>query len=99
MASTQNQITPIRDALAIERSAAADSNRETGSKTPKRLGMCGFYREDQFPNGLYSFAENLMRGMAALRSSSQNSCPFELTVFHSPQGLRWTDPRLNYREL
>src|SRR3954447_15288451 len=99
MATTQNQIMRIQGAPAVERSASLNSNPETGSKAPKRLGMCGFYREDQFPNGLYSFSENLMRGMAALRASSQNSCPFELTVFHSPHGLRWTDPQLNYREL
>jgi glycosyltransferase involved in cell wall biosynthesis len=99
MATTQNQITPIRDALAVERSGAIDSSRETGSKAPKRLGMCGFYREDQFPNGLYSFAENLMRGMAALHGSSRNNCPFELTVFHAAYGLRWTDQRLTYRQL
>jgi len=99
MATTQNQITPIHDALAVERNAALESNHDTGLKTPKRLGMCGFYREDQFPNGLYSFAENLMRGMAALHASSQNSCPFELTVFHAANGLRWTDKQLTYRQL
>jgi glycosyltransferase involved in cell wall biosynthesis len=99
MTTTQNQITPIRDAVAVERSAAVDSNRETGSKAPKRLGMCGFYREDQFPNGLYSFSENLMRGVAALRGTSQSTCPFEFTVFHAPNGLRWTDKQLTYREL
>ena len=33
------------------------------------LGMCGFFRKDQFPSGVYSFSENLMRGFAKLRSS------------------------------
>src|SRR3954464_100991 len=99
MATTQDQTTSIRDAPAVEPGTKINPNRAVGAKTPKRVGMCGFYREDQFPNGLYSFSENLMRGMAALRGLSQNSCPFELTVFHSPHGLRWTDPQLNYREL
>jgi glycosyltransferase involved in cell wall biosynthesis len=99
MATTQNQITPIHDTLAVERNAALDSKHDTGSNSPKRLGMCGFYRQDQFPNGLYSFAENLMRGMAALHGSSQNSRPFELTVFHAANGLRWTDKQLTYRQL
>jgi glycosyltransferase involved in cell wall biosynthesis len=61
--------------------------------------MCAFYREDQFPNGLYSFSENLMRGVAALRGASQRNRPFEFTVFHAPHGLRWTGQQLNYREL
>jgi glycosyltransferase involved in cell wall biosynthesis len=61
--------------------------------------MCAFYREDQFPNGVYSFSENLMRGMAALSRSSRNSCPFELTVFHAARGLRWTNDNLKYRQL
>jgi glycosyltransferase involved in cell wall biosynthesis len=99
MAITRNQITPIDDAPSAERSAAVDSNQAAGSKAPKRLGMCGFYREDQFPNGLYSFSENLMRGMAALRSTSPSTCPFDFTVFHAPNGLRWTDQWLTYREL
>jgi glycosyltransferase involved in cell wall biosynthesis len=99
MATTQNQSTSIRDTPAVKPTTTIDPNRALGSKATKRLGMCGFYREDQFPNGLYSFSENLMRGMAALSASSQNSCPFELTVYHSPHGLRWTDPQLNYREL
>src|SRR3954462_14494799 len=99
MATTQNQIMPIQGAPAVERSASLNSNPETGSKAPKRLGMCGFYRKDQFPNGLYSFSENLMRGFAALRGSLQNSCPFEFTVFHAPNGLRWTDQQLIYRQL
>jgi glycosyltransferase involved in cell wall biosynthesis len=99
MATTHNQITPIRNALAVEPSVATDLNPGAGWKPPKQLGMCGFYREDQFPNGLYSVSENLMRGMAALHGSSQNSCPFELTVFHSPHGLRWTDPQLTYCEV
>ena len=99
MATTHHQVTPIRDALTFEPTATTDPNRVAGSNVPKRVGMCAFYREDQFPNGLYSVSENLMRGMAALHGSSQNSCPFELTVFHSPHGLRWTDPLLNYREL
>jgi glycosyltransferase involved in cell wall biosynthesis len=99
MATSQNQISPIHDAPAAERSASVNSNQATGSQVPKRLGMCGFYREDQFPNGLYSFSENLMRGMAALRGMSQSGCPFDFTVFHAANGLRWTDKRLTYREL
>jgi glycosyltransferase involved in cell wall biosynthesis len=99
MAAAQNQFTPIRDASATEPSSAAVSVPAGGLISPKRLGMCGFYREDQFPNGLYSFAENLMRGMAALRGLSQNNCPFEMTVFHAAKGLRWTAEQLKYREL
>lgn len=65
--------------------------------SPKQLGMCGFYREDQFASGVYSFAENLMRGFAALRRSGSETAPFELTVFHGVKGLRWTDQQLKYR--
>jgi glycosyltransferase involved in cell wall biosynthesis len=97
MAATQNQSTQNRSALASE--PGIDANRETESQPRKQLGMCAFYREDQFPNGLYSFSENLMRGMAALRGASRSHCPFEFTIFHAPNGLRWTDKQLTYRQL
>jgi glycosyltransferase involved in cell wall biosynthesis len=61
--------------------------------------MCAFFRPDQFPSGVYSVAENLMRGFAALRGNSGDVSPIDLTVFHRPSGLRWTDETLHYREI
>jgi glycosyltransferase involved in cell wall biosynthesis len=61
--------------------------------------MCGFYREDQFATGAYSFSENLMRGFASLRRSMQENASFELVVFHGSKGLRWTDEQLTYRRI
>lgn len=66
---------------------------------PKRFGMCSFFRADQFPSGVYSVAENLMRGFAHLRNDLSECAPFEFTVFHGAAGLRWTDPKLGYRQL
>ena len=63
------------------------------------VGMCGFFRKDQFPSGVYSFSENLMRGFAKLRSSASNRRPFEMVVFHGPARPLWTGDQLTYRQI
>jgi glycosyltransferase involved in cell wall biosynthesis len=76
-----------------------NSPADRAAFAPKRFGMCGFFRSDQFPSGVYSVAENLMRGFAHLRGDSLGCTPFELTVFHGAAGPRWTTPMLTYRQL
>src|SRR4051812_32183489 len=98
MMDVQTQLSSDESAQPHRRSTEISSADAESSKVPKRLGMCAFFRPDQFPSGVYSVAENLMRGFAALRRNPGNVGPMELTVFHRSAGLRWTDEKLRYRE-
>ena len=97
MDSTTTQSPPNSGASEAAVQASAGSNVAATAGLPKRLGMCAFYRPDQFASGAYSFSENLMRGFAALKGVAGQHPNFELTIFHGANGLRWTDDRLNYR--
>lgn len=63
------------------------------------IGMCAFFRPDQLASGVYSFAENLMRGLGAIRSSTTSSRAFDLTIFHGAHKPRWTNDDFAYQRL
>jgi glycosyltransferase involved in cell wall biosynthesis len=65
----------------------------------KTVGICAFFREDQFASGAYSFIENLLRGLAGLRRTLPPNEQFEAVVFQGRQGLRWSDDRLQFRQI
>jgi glycosyltransferase involved in cell wall biosynthesis len=62
------------------------------------IGVCAFFRQDQFATGAYSFVENLLRGLAALRRKAAPD-EFEAVVFHGSRGIRWFDEQLTFRQL
>jgi glycosyltransferase involved in cell wall biosynthesis len=62
------------------------------------VGVCAFFRQDQFATGVYSFVENLLRGLAAVRASASAS-ELEVVVFQGLQGMLWTDKHLNIRRI
>lgn len=64
-----------------------------------RVGICAFYRTDQFASGAYSFAENLLRGFASVQVSLAPAQQCEFTVFTGPQGIPWADGRAEFRRM
>jgi glycosyltransferase involved in cell wall biosynthesis len=60
------------------------------------IGVCAFFRQDQFASGAYAVIENLLRGLAALRRMTPDD--LEVVVLHGSQGLRWSDDQLTFRQ-
>src|SRR2546423_9296106 len=96
MAASRHQSGPNADTHGHGRPAAPHAISKDVRDVPVQLGMCAFYRVDQFPSGAFAYAENIMRGFAALCRASTAQRPFEFTVFHRTTGLRWTDESLTY---
>jgi glycosyltransferase involved in cell wall biosynthesis len=65
----------------------------------KFVGVCAFFRHDQFATGAYSFVENLLRGLAALRRSLPVDEQFQAVVFQGLQGLAWSDEQMDFRQI
>lgn len=65
----------------------------------KIIGICAFYRRNQFASGAYSFFENLLRGMVSIRRSMKPKDQFKLIVFHGNDGLCWHDDQLVARQI
>lgn len=99
MAIPQTKTVPTSHPQAAAQSAPANVPSASVAAIPRHLGMCCFYREDQFPSGVYSFSENLMRGFAELAKSNASSSPFELVVFHGATRPRWLNDQLKYQRV
>jgi glycosyltransferase involved in cell wall biosynthesis len=65
----------------------------------KSIGICAFHREHQFASGAYSFIENLLRGLSALRQGHEPNYPFDIVVFHGADGIRWSDAHAHFCQL
>ncbi len=63
------------------------------------IGICAFYRKDQFASGAYSFSENLLRGLANVQDTMDAAQRAKLVVFTGRAGLPLVDGRLEYRQL
>jgi glycosyltransferase involved in cell wall biosynthesis len=63
------------------------------------LGICAVYRPHQYAAGAYSFLENLMRGLAAIRRTLSKEDAFELTVFLGSHGIPWSDEQFTFRRI
>lgn len=63
----------------------------------KSIAVCALFRRDQLAGGVYSFCENLLRGMAQFRDSPSCADPIDLTVFHSADSMPWQDEHAHFR--
>ena len=61
------------------------------------IAINGMFRHDQLAGGVYSYLENLLRGLIALQDEPGLAGRFDLTVFHGRAGLRWHDERITFR--
>ena len=63
------------------------------------IAVSGMFRHDQLASGVYSFFENLMRGLTTITSNLSGTDNVELTVFHGRTELPWHDERVKLRQI
>lgn len=57
------------------------------------------FRAVQLAGGGYSYFENLLRGLVALKTGPDGHDDFTLTVFHGRADFRWRDPQVDFRRI
>jgi glycosyltransferase involved in cell wall biosynthesis len=65
----------------------------------KTLGICAVYKRHQYATGVYSFTENLLRGLAGMREKLSPAEKFDVTVFLGSQGIPWSNDQFTFRKL
>lgn len=63
------------------------------------IAVSGIFRRDQLASGVYSFFENLMRGLAALAVDRSATNGFDLTIFHGCTELPWRCDHVRFRQI
>lgn len=64
-----------------------------------RLAVAGHFRPAQFMGGVASSWQNLLRGMAEVKSANPRYADLDVTVFHSAAGVPHRCEKFAYREM
>jgi len=65
----------------------------------QRVAILAVYKRHQWAGGAYSFQENLLRGLAELRTSQPPAERLDVTVFIGSDGIPWTDEQFAFRRI